>query len=245
MKYSISVWKRCVSWHTSLKLSNADRIISWPPLTRQIAASNSKTNAFVLQTIKPYINLIFTVNITFSKTINFNYLKTIGTMHISYQNFGETALYSSQSIIRMMKLRMLNGTCIGYWWESQRERGHRKTKTEVSCPFWIKWPDATFIWVAITFFIFHVGHPLWWEDGSVICSAMTQVQFHVTLRLIVCRPVGLGANQILICLFNSYCAYDLDKHQTVYNTYGKNKRICEQICIQIYIYLYLWFFDYH
>jgi hypothetical protein len=42
------------------------------------------------------------------------------------------------------------------------------------------------------------------------------------------------------------CAYDLDKHQTVYNTRGRNKRIYEyeQICIQIYIYLYLWFFDY-
>jgi hypothetical protein len=38
--------------------------------------------------------------------------------------------------------------------------------------------------------------------------------------------------------------YDLDKHQTVYNTCGRNKRICEQICIQIYIYLYLRFFDY-
>jgi hypothetical protein len=32
------------------------------------------------------------------------------------------------------------------------------------------------------------------------------------------------------------CAYDLDKHQTVYNTRGRNKRIYEQICIQIYIY---------
>jgi hypothetical protein len=31
------------------------------------------------------------------------------------------------------------------------------------------------------------------------------------------------------------CAYDLDKHQTVYNTYGKNKSIWEQICTQIYI----------
>jgi hypothetical protein len=36
----------------------------------------------------------------------------------------------------------------------------------------------------------------------------------------------------------------LDKHQTVYNTCGRNERIYEQICIQIYIYLYLWFFDY-
>jgi hypothetical protein len=27
----------------------------------------------------------------------------------------------------------------------------------VSCRFWSKWPDVTFIWVIITFFIFHVG----------------------------------------------------------------------------------------
>jgi hypothetical protein len=62
----------------------------------------------------------------------------------------------------------------------------------VSRPFWSKWPDVTFIWVTITFFIFHVGHPLWWEDGSVICSAMRQIQFQVTLRPTVCRPVRLG-----------------------------------------------------
>jgi hypothetical protein len=35
------------------------------------------------------------------------------------------------------------------------------------------------------------------------------------------------------------CAYDLDKHQTVCNTRGRNKCIYEQICIQIYIYPYL------
>jgi hypothetical protein len=30
------------------------------------------------------------------------------------------------------------------------------------------------------------------------------------------------------------CAYDLDKHQTVYNTCGRNTRMYEQMCIQIY-----------
>jgi hypothetical protein len=35
------------------------------------------------------------------------------------------------------------------------------------------------------------------------------------------------------------CAYDLDKHQTMYNTYGRNKHIYEQICIQVYIYIYI------
>jgi hypothetical protein len=61
----------------------------------------------------------------------------------------------------------------------------------VSCPSWSRWPDVTFIWVIITFFIFHVGRLLWGEDGSAICSAMTQVQFQVTLRPTVCRTVRL------------------------------------------------------
>jgi hypothetical protein len=38
-----------------------------------------------------------------------------------------------------------------------------------------------------------VGRPLWREDGSVICSAITQVQFQVILRPTVCRPVNRGA----------------------------------------------------
>jgi hypothetical protein len=33
------------------------------------------------------------------------------------------------------------------------------------------------------------------------------------------------------------CAYNLDKHQTVYNTCGRNERTYEQICIPIYIYI--------
>jgi hypothetical protein len=65
--------------------------------------------------------------------------------------------------------------------------------TLVSCPSWSRWPDVTFIWVMISFIIFHVGRPLWREDVPVICSAMTQVQFQVTLRPTVCRPVRLGA----------------------------------------------------
>jgi hypothetical protein len=34
-------------------------------------------------------------------------------------------------------------------------------------------------------------------------------------------------------------AYNLDKHQTMYNTCGRNVYIYAQICLQIYIYLYL------
>jgi hypothetical protein len=35
------------------------------------------------------------------------------------------------------------------------------------------------------------------------------------------------------------CAYNLDKHQTVYTTYGSNELVYAQICLQIHIYLYL------
>jgi hypothetical protein len=48
------------------------------------------------------------------------------------------------------------------------------------------------------------------KKGSVICSAMTQVQFQVILRPTVCRPVRLGAgttdgahDHILISLFDN------------------------------------------
>jgi hypothetical protein len=60
-----------------------------------------------------------------------------------------------------------------------------------SWPSWSGWPDVTFLWVAITFYLFHVRRPLWWEDGSVICSAMTRVQ--VIMRPTVCQPVCFGA----------------------------------------------------
>jgi hypothetical protein len=44
--------------------------------------------------------------------------------------------------------------------------------------------------------------------------------------------------QIFLQLFLS--AYSLDRHQTAYNTCGRNERMYEQICI----YLCLWFLDY-
>jgi hypothetical protein len=34
-------------------------------------------------------------------------------------------------------------------------------------------PDFNFVFMTIAFFLLHVGRPLWWEDGSVICSAIT------------------------------------------------------------------------
>jgi hypothetical protein len=62
----------------------------------------------------------------------------------------------------------------------------------VSGPLWIRWPDLTFLWETITFFHLHVGRPLWWEDGAVICSAIKQAQIQVVLRPTVSRPVHLG-----------------------------------------------------
>jgi hypothetical protein len=43
----------------------------------------------------------------------------------------------------------------------------------VSGSFWSRWPDFKSLWMIITFFLLQVGRPLWREDGSVICSAIT------------------------------------------------------------------------
>lgn len=48
VKYSMRVVNLRLSEQTSLKLSNAESMISWPPFTRQMAASSSSTRAFVL-----------------------------------------------------------------------------------------------------------------------------------------------------------------------------------------------------
>jgi hypothetical protein len=58
---------------------------------------------------------------------------------------------------------------------------------------------VTFLWVTITFFLFHVGPPLWRQDESVICSAMKQ--FHVILRSKVSRLVRLGARPYQSLIF--------------------------------------------
>jgi hypothetical protein len=40
-------------------------------------------------------------------------------------------------------------------------------------PLWGAWPDFYILCLTITFFPFRVGRPLWREDESVICSAIT------------------------------------------------------------------------
>lgn len=42
-------WYTITYVRTSLKLSKAIKVISWPPLTRQTAAKSSKTKALVLK----------------------------------------------------------------------------------------------------------------------------------------------------------------------------------------------------
>jgi hypothetical protein len=37
------------------------------------------------------------------------------------------------------------------------------------------WPEFNFLSLTFTFFLLHVGRPLWLEDGSVICSAITHL----------------------------------------------------------------------
>jgi hypothetical protein len=49
-----------------------------------------------------------------------------------------------------------------------------------------------YIYLSDNYFLyFSCRRPLWREDRSVICSAMTQFQFQVTMRPTVCRPVRL------------------------------------------------------
>jgi hypothetical protein len=66
------------------------------------------------------------------------------------------------------------------------------------------------------------------------------------LTLVPTCPAALLKNIYTLFLQICLCAYNLNKHQTVYNTCGRNARIYAQICMQtyIYIYMYLWFFDY-
>jgi hypothetical protein len=51
-----------------------------------------------------------------------------------------------------------------------------------------------YIYLSDNYFLhFSCRAPSLTQDGSVIFSAMTQVQFQVTLRPKVCRPIRLGA----------------------------------------------------
>jgi hypothetical protein len=56
---------------------------------------------------------------------------------------------------------------------------------------------SQFFEIQLLSFFFHVGSPLWREDGSVICSAITQVQVQFILRPTVSRPVRLDVRPLV------------------------------------------------
>jgi hypothetical protein len=67
--------------------------------------------------------------------------------------------------------------------------GQSASSSWCRAPLWSRWPDFT---------VLHIGRPLWREDGSVICSVITQVQ--VILRPTVSQPLSWcrARDQILI-----------------------------------------------
>jgi hypothetical protein len=100
----------------------------------------------------------------------------------------------------------------------------------VSDPLWGPWSGFNFLCLTVTFFLLHVRCPLWREDGSVICTAIThwleslrtqnhillsiwdspnlgspgapdQDQAQVILRPTVSRPVRLGVGPSLTVTF--------------------------------------------
>jgi hypothetical protein len=83
--------------------------------------------------------------------------------------------------------------------KSQKSKLHYDWQS--ASPPWCQAPiwDPRSVFPLLSFIIFRqlrvcwLGRPLWRENGSVICSALTQVQFQVTLRPTVCRTVRLGA----------------------------------------------------
>jgi hypothetical protein len=74
---------------------------------------------------------------------------------------------------------------VGLCKESTRVNSNRLIKFKLHCdrrsvgqfvlvsgPIRGRCPDFKLIWVTITYFLLHVGRPLWREDRSVICSAI-------------------------------------------------------------------------
>jgi hypothetical protein len=68
-------------------------------------------------------------------------------------------------------------------------------------------------------------------------SGTNTASLNISPYLCCCVFLFFFSPQQVVVLQLFVCAYDLDKHQTVQNKYGRNKRIYEQLCIQICIYL--------
>jgi hypothetical protein len=122
---------------------------------------------------------------------------TVDVLLPVFPNYPRATATATHSALSILSLTVLSGTLSNNWlllkFKLYCDRRSVGQFVLVSRPFWSGWPNVTFIWVKITFLFVHAGRPLWREDGSVICSAMMQVQFQVILRPTVCRPVRFDA----------------------------------------------------
>jgi hypothetical protein len=85
------------------------------------------------------------------------------------------------------------------------------------------------IWVPTQHFLWDQGTPL---------KTLIDLAGRRTFRMLAVRHFFFHSFFFFLtsCFLQLFlCAYVLDKHQTVYNTCGRNERIYEEICIQIYI----------
>jgi hypothetical protein len=91
------------------------------------------------------------------------------------------------------------------------------TDGQSASSFWCRAPFEAgdqilhfFEWQLLSFYFFHVGRPLWREDGSVIFSAMVQVQFPLYWdrrsvgQFVLVPGTQWGPWPVLISLFDSY-----------------------------------------
>jgi hypothetical protein len=89
-------------------------------------------------------------------------------------------------------------------------------------PFWVCDQMLHFIeWQLLFFFFFfffsHVGRPLWWEDGSVICSAMCKFNFKLYFDR---RSVGHFA--LVVSLLNRVIQSEVKVKSQSYTSVARN-----------------------
>jgi hypothetical protein len=103
-------------------------------------------------------------------------------------------------------------------------------------------------WVPSQHLLWHQGNRVGRSQDLPDANWLLASSLALNTRALTLVPISAAAllkNIYKLFLQIFLCAYNLDKHQTVYNICGRNERIYEQTCIQIYIYIYVWLFDYH
>jgi hypothetical protein len=145
-------------------------------------------NAWWLKHITFVLSILLDIKANINCSLNKHNVITIIILYIIHcpvfhlkHNVSETGFRLNLQV----ELTQLNPTDTGHRQSKSKSKSHYDRRSVgqfvlVSCPFWSRWSGVTFIWVTIIFFIFHVWRPLWREDGSVISSAMTQVQWELT-----------------------------------------------------------------